>query len=198
MLAEKAPLQSWSPPLDHPVETQEILYFRYHAYRRRQASQLLHVMPREAVRPLYAEARAWAKERGVYDRRDPMTALVRYAELILPLPTFDIWLADRAAHPLSHLEDAAEASHMASETRPGCVDRRSFSARGQTWVAGLHVFRRDDVWRGFISFRREGAVVGEQYYTANVFREEDPQEVAERFADFDEASLWAFLNSALP
>lgn len=196
MLAQKAISSSWTPPLDHPAETREILYFRYHAYRRRQVSKLLHVMPREGIRDLYGKARDWAKEQGCHDPRDPMAGLLRYAESILPLPTFEVWLKDREAHPLGHLEDVSEHASLAGETRPGRVEQRTFSHRGSAWVAALHVFRRHGAWRGFVRFRKEGAE--DSYHTANIFREDTAKEIRERFEEFDEASLGAFLTSALP
>ena len=37
---------------------------RYQTYRVQQARELLRVMPRDAVRPLYRSAHDWAAERG--------------------------------------------------------------------------------------------------------------------------------------
>lgn len=198
MLAEQAPTPSWNPPLDHPVETKEILFFRYHAYRQRQVSQLLHVMPREGVRDLYGKARDWAKSQGVHDSRDPMTALLRYCETILPLPPFEVWLADREANPLGHLEDVSNNGAIGGETRPGRLETRTFEARGSTWMASLHVFRRDGAWRGFVQFSEVRIDEGPRYHTANIFNEDSPSEIRRRFLDFGEPSLTAFLTSVLP
>ena len=110
-MGEQAWPQSWKAPKDSPAETPEVLYLRYHGYRRRQATRLLHVMPREAVRDLYGQAREWAKGRGLHDGQDPMATLVRFAEHLLPLPPFEVWLADREQYPLCHIEDSNEGPH---------------------------------------------------------------------------------------
>ena len=187
--------RSWTPP-EQPVETREVLYLRYHAYRRRQAAQLLHVIPREAVRDLYARAREWAKERGLHDGRDPMASLKKFAEELLPLPTFEVWLADRERFPLCHLEDYTESAHAPRVSRPGKVEEREIGRDGRRWIGSLNVFREGDVWRGFIRFRERGKT--QRYHTANIFREDSATEIRRRFREFDREALGAFLLSVLP
>ena len=58
----------------------------YRAYRRRQAGELLRLLPPDALRPLYKRARAWAREDGGHDLKDPMRTLLRFCEDLLPLP----------------------------------------------------------------------------------------------------------------
>jgi hypothetical protein len=55
---------------------------------------LLSVLPREAVRSLYGQAREWAGQRGEHESKDPMASLRRYCSEILPLPPFHVWAAD--------------------------------------------------------------------------------------------------------
>ena len=129
-MGEQAWTQSWKAPRDHPAETTEVLYLKYHGYRRRQAARLLHVMPREAVRELYGEAREWAQARGLHDIQDPMATLVRFAEHLLPLPPFEVWLADREQYPLCHIEDSNEGPHAASMGAAGTVGRPALQLRG--------------------------------------------------------------------
>lgn len=195
-MAEQATTHSWRAPKDHPAETPEVLYFRYHGYRRRQATRLLHIMPREAVRDLYARARDWARERGLHDGQDPMATLVRFAEHLLPLPPFEVWLADREQYPLCHIEDSSDSPHAATIGPPGRLDDRRFDYAGRSWTVSLHVFRDGAVWRGFLRFRELG--LKRRYHTANIFLEETAREVQRRFREFDRATLGAFLRSVLP
>ena len=195
-MGEQARMQSWQIPKDHPAETTEVLYLRYHGYRRRQSARLLHVMPRDAVRDLYARAREWAQGRGLHDSQDPMATLVRFAEHLLPLPPFEVWLADREQHPLHHIEDANEGPHAPSVGLPGRLEDRRFDYAGRSWIVSLHVFRDGSVWRGFLRFRQRGGT--RRYHTANIFLEETAKEVRRRFREFDRATLGAFLRSVLP
>lgn len=183
-------------PRDGPAETPEVLYFRYYAYRRRHADRLLRLVPREAVRDLYGKARVWAKARGLHDTRDPMATLTRFAEHLLPLPTFEIWLADRQRHPLRHIEDCGRSAHGPAPVRPAKVEERSFDFCGTTWIASLHVFVDGRRWRGFLRFREDGQT--RRYHTAHIFLEETAREVRRSFREFDGAALGAFLRSVLP
>ena len=185
-----------SAPRDAPAETPEVLFFRYHAYRRRQAARLLYVMPREAVRELYGKAREWAKERGLHDTRDPMATLIRFAEHILPLPPLEVWLADRQRNPLHHMEDVGEGPHTAIAARPSKLEDRRFEYGGRQWIASLNVFLDGGMWRGFLRFREPGRT--RWHHTANIFLEETATEVRERFREFDGATLGAFLRSVIP
>ncbi|MGI9627701.1 MAG: hypothetical protein ACR2QM_12750 [Longimicrobiales bacterium] len=194
-LPERTQTGSWTAP-EQPMETGEVLYFRYQAYRRRQAAKLLHVMPREAVRELYGRARSWAKEERVHDTRDPMASLQKYAETLLPLPPFEVWLADRDAFPMGHLEDYSEGPYAPPVGRPGRVDIRHFDHQGRSWTAALNVFREGDVWRGFLEFSEQQEAP--TYKTANIFREDCPRATRLRFHDFEDDELSAFLVSILP
>ncbi|HET9947470.1 MAG TPA: hypothetical protein VFQ22_00965, partial [Longimicrobiales bacterium] len=65
------------------------LLSQYRAYRTRQARRLIQMLPREAVRPLYR--RAIREGFGDESGSDPLGALVRYCESLLPLPPFAEW-----------------------------------------------------------------------------------------------------------
>lgn len=181
---------------EESLETQEILFARYQWYRRRQVARLLHLIPREAIRELYAQARDWAAERGTHDARDPMATLTSFAESLLPLPPFEVWLADRARHPLSHIEDGGDDPRSPMVPHPRRLEDRRFDYGHRSWVASLNVFREGAMWRGFLRFREVGHT--RRYHTANIFLEDTARKVRERFREFDRGTLGAFLRSVLP
>lgn len=185
-----------TPPVDSPSETPEVQYFRYLAYRRRHADRLVRLIPRKAVRELYGKARKWALEHGKHDSRDPMATLTRFAEHLLPLPPFEVWLADRASHPIRHIEDSSAPSPASPLARTAKIEERRFDYEGRTWIASLHVVAADARWRGFLRFRESGRV--RRYHTAHIFLEETAREVRRSFRGFDGAALGAFLRSVLP
>ncbi len=67
---------------------------------------------------------------------------------------------------------------------------------GRRWRATLNLFRRDEAWRGFIVFNPLGEA--ETVRTTDIFREEDPDEIRNRFLGFHNQTLQAFLRSVLP
>lgn len=172
----------------HEVEE---LRQRYASYRRRQATGLVHLMPREAVRPLLRKAR-----RQVGDGEDSLQMLVRFCESLLPLPPFEVWLEDLYAHPEAHLSDVDESAQAPTVQAPTTVEVRGLRYRGQPWTASLRSYRDGGVWRGYIAFADEAA--GLTHRTAPVFCEEDPVTLRERFLSFESPALEAFLRSALP
>ena len=167
----------------------------YGAYRRRHAERLVRMVPREAVRDLYAEARNWAKDAGLHDRSDPMSTLLSFAEHLLPLPTFEVWLSDRAHSPLCHIEDG-EGNDLATPSNPAKVDERRFAYDGRSWHASLHLYPDGERWRGFLQFRGEGDE--RLHHTASILLEETARQVRRSFRGFDGVALGAFLRSALP
>jgi hypothetical protein len=164
---------------------------QYAAYRRRQARGLIRLLPREAIRPLYRRA----LERGGA-AEDPLEALLRLCEQLLPLPPFDTWLEDRRAHATAHLQDLDDSAEAPTAEAPTTVEARRFAFAGNPWIARLRSYREGDRWRGYIAFEDEGA--RRVHRTALIFSEGDPVDVRERFLDFDLAALQAFLRSALP
>ncbi len=189
---------SWQPRVtrtDAPLETPEMLLDRYRYYRRRQVTRLLHLVPRDAIRELYAQARIWADERGLHDPQDPLATLSSFAEHVLPLPPFEVWLADRVRYPLNHIEDGAEEARTGA-THPRRLEARRFDYGGRDWMASLNAFRDGAVWRGFLRFREVGCE--RRHHTANIFLERTAREVRETFREFDEGTLGAFLRAVLP
>jgi len=169
---------------------------RYRAYRSRQAQALVSFLPQEAIRPLYAQARAWAADVGVRIGKDPLATLLLFLQELLPLPPFEVWLRDRAEHLPAHLEEeftSAPAHRRISP--PVTVESRPVSLGESHWRASLSLFRRDEAWRGFISFTPVGEGTGVR--TADIFREEDPEEIRSRFLSFNAHTLQAFLRSVL-
>jgi len=169
---------------------------RYGEYCRRQAQGLVTLLPHDAIRPLYAKARAWAKGAGLGSGKDPLATLLLYLREILPLPPFELWLTDRSEHLEAHLEE--EFTSPPAQRRlppPVTVASRGVPLGDANWRATLHIFRRNEAWRGFISFRHVGE--GAQVRTADIFREEDPEEIRDRFRTLTQPTLQAFLRSVL-
>ncbi len=178
-----------------PAIGAEELRRRYAAYRRRQAAYLVHLMPREAIRPMVRRARARALEESRCSD-DPLEMLVDFCETLLPLPVFEIWRADLDRHPDAHLVDVDGSARAPTAAAPSTVAVRDIVYDGLPWHARLKSFRDGAVWRGFIAFDQpdEGWV----HRTTTVFREDDPMKLRERFMEFQNGALEAFLRSALP
>lgn len=171
---------------------------RYREYRRRQATGLLSLLPEDAVRPLYRHALAWAQALGKGDPRDPLGLLVTFCEEMLPLPPFEVWMADRAAYPAAHLDEAGAgpAGADAPAGDPVTVAVRDLEAHGERWNAELDVRPDGEVWRGHITFRTSDG--SKAHSTGEIFREGEAFAVRERFLEFDDHTLQAFLRSATP
>lgn len=178
------------------VQEDPDLETRYRAYRARQAQALISLLPQEAIRPLYSRARAWAAEMRVSRGKDPLATLLLFLQEIIPLPPMQVWMADRAGHLDAHLEEefASAPAHRRSSP-PVTVASRGLEISGRRCQASLRLFRRDEAWRGFISFRVPGESHGLR--TADIFREEDPEEIRDRFLAFHAGTLEAFLRSIL-
>lgn len=169
---------------------------RYRAYRARQAQAFVSLIPREAIRPLYSRARVWASESGLPAGKDPLATLLLFVEDLLPLPPFQVWMEDRASNLDAHLQEefaSGPAHHRRSS--PVTVASRGLEVGGRRWHASLRLFRRDEAWRGFISFR--AAEDPDVLRTADIFREDDPEEIRSRFLAFHSGTLAAFLRSVL-
>jgi hypothetical protein len=170
---------------------------RYEEYCRRQAKGLVSNLPREAIRPLYAKAREWGRETGREVHKDPLATLLLFIREVLPLPPLDVWSVDRARFLDAHLEEEFESppAHRQSSP-PVVVESRAMELEGERWRASLSLFRRDEAWRGFISFQETGRE--RSVRTGEIFREDDPEEIKDRFLGFHNHTLQAFLRSVLP
>ena len=179
------------PGLEHGLQR------LYQEYRRREAGALLSLLPPEAVRPLYRVAR----ERMATDPHggtdDPLALLVAFVERhLLPLPPFDVWLDDFRTHRSAHLQGLDVDPRAPEPSDPVTVEVRSFRRGDGEWYAGLSLFRRESVWWGFLAFSRgDGVTVAR---TADIFREERPEAIRDRFRSFGADALPAFLRSTLP
>ena len=98
---------------------------RYEAYCAEQAAALPALLPREGVRELYRSARAVVTG----DVADPLALLVARCRELLPLPPFEVWVADYLRDPRPYLEgvDSGTAGPAATTSSPpgGCSRRRS-------------------------------------------------------------------------
>ncbi|MFQ5538306.1 MAG: hypothetical protein ACE5GJ_12740 [Gemmatimonadota bacterium] len=167
---------------------------RYRHYRKRQARRLVHMLPREAVRPLYRKALGLVPDAEA--ATDPLAVLVEFCERILPLPPFAVWRSDVERHPGAYLYDLDDGAGAPTAAAPSPIERRWFRFSGRAWTAVLNAYRDGDVWRGFVSFASGGA--RPPYTTAPIFCEPDPDALRERFQSFDSNALKAFLRSATP
>ena len=125
-----------------------------------------------------------------------MRGLIAYLVDRLPLPTFEVWSADEATHPLEHLV-ARVAAGVATGT-PAIVTRSLVVGTGR-WTVSLHLLPGDPHWYGYVSFRAVSGPEAPAFYrTANVFAEPDPYRIQDSFRAFDAATLEAFLRSVRP
>lgn len=186
-----------SPPTREMVRDDPDLDARYEDYCRRQAKGLVSLLPKEAIRPLYARAREWGRQTGKEVEKDPLATLFLFLREIMPLPPKDVWARDRTANLDAHVREefASPPAHRRSSP-PVTVESRGMEIDGERWRATLNLFRRDEVWRGFIVFNPVGE--SETLRTADIFREEDPDEIRNRFLGFHNQTLQAFLRSVLP
>ena len=192
--ADSAQTRFRTPAADPPAAS--ALRRRYREYRHRQAVGLLELMPREGVRPLYRQAREWAISHGMHESKDPMATLHRFCGELLPLPSFEIWLADYETHRLAHLKAGVAFPHAGESSEPVTVEHREVVQGGDRWHASLDVYRDGDLWRGYLRFHRHSTEA--HVRTGDIFCEEELQDLRERFLSFTSATLAAFLRSVLP
>jgi hypothetical protein len=127
---------------------------------------------------------------------DPLAALLKYCEELLPLPPFEVWREDVARNPEAHLRDLDDSPDAPTAMAPATLEARTVDHAGATWIAHLRSFRDSDAWRGHIAFEQRPS--GTVHRTALIFREAGPAELRERFLSFETDTLQAFLRSALP
>jgi hypothetical protein len=170
---------------------------RYEEYCRRQAKGFVSILPKEAIRPLYAKAREWGRNTGREVEKDPLATFLLFLQDLIPLPPREVWEKDRAENLDAHVKEEFESppAHRRSSP-PVTVESRGMEMDGRRWRATLNLFRRDEAWRGFIVFNPVGE--DESVRTADIFREEDPDAIRNRFLGFHNQTLQAFLRSVLP
>jgi hypothetical protein len=169
------------------------LLTRYGAYRRQQARALLHLMPRDGIRPLYRRA---VRDGFAADANaDPMDMLVAYCETLLPLPPFEVWRDDVLRNPEAYVDDADDVAVVPTSEAPLTQASREFAHGDRRWTAHLRSYRNESGWCGFIAF--EDPLTTQVHRTASIFRESCAEDVHERFASFESSALVAFLRSAL-
>jgi len=191
------PNRTGSDPSPAVVHEDPDLDSRYQEYCLRQAKGLVSLLPKEAIRPLYARAREWGRTTGREVEKDPLATLFLFLQIIIPLPTREVWEADRAKYLDAHVREefASPPAHKRASP-PVTVESRGMELDGQRWRATLNLFRRDEAWRGFVVFNPLGET--ETVQTTDIFREEDPDEIRNRFLGFHNQTLQAFLRSVLP
>jgi len=169
----------------------------YAEYRRREAADLLSLIPREAIRPLYRVAREDVIASGAALPDDPVALLVDWVEhTLLPLPTFAVWLEDYGQYRTGHLGGALPQPEAPDGEAPVTVEVRTFRVGEVEWHASLNLFRREPGWSAFIAFSHGERAP--EARTADIFREDDPALIRDRFLGFGPRALEAFLRSSLP
>ena len=169
---------------------------RYEEYCWQQISLLLEIIPREAIRPLYRRARIWATERGLHESQDPMATLRLFCRDVLPLPPFEVWLLDYQTHRVAHVSPGSGFSPLNEPMEPIAVEFRRLEHNAESWHGTLEVYRGGEVWRGLIRFQRDGEKG--HFHTGEIFREDNLQDLRDRFISFTAPTLSAFLRSTLP
>ncbi len=169
---------------------------RYEEYCRQQVFLLLETIPRDAVRPLYRRARTWATARGIHESKDPMSTLRLFCREVLPLPPFEVWLMDYETHRLAHVSAGLELLPLPEPMEPIAVEFRQVEHEAEAWRGTLEVYQGGGAWRGLIRFQREGEKG--HFRTAEIFREDNLQDLRDRFISFTAPTLSAFLRSTLP
>lgn len=176
--------------------SQEALRARYEAYCAEQAAALPALLPREGLRALYRSARARVSGEVI----DPLALLVARCRELLPLPPFEVWIADYLRDRRPYLEAMESGTAGPVRSAPVTVDLRRVDHAGAAWVASLAVFREPPDWRGYISFHHadDAALARPAHRTADIFVEPSAEDVRRRFRAFSVDTLQAFLRSALP
>jgi hypothetical protein len=167
----------------------------YERYCDRQARELLQLIPREGLRALARRARQeWPPDRAPDDGiDDPLARAVRMARRLLPLPPYPVWVREYVEDRGPFLE-ALGIEDSPARREPVLVEVRSLP---DGWTTGLHLYKREGEWRGFLQFTR-GLETGDVHRTAEIFRGGAPREIRQRFRDYRLATLEAFLRSIRP
>ena len=79
---------------------------------------------------------------------------------------------------------------------PIAVEFRRLEHEAEPWRGSLEVYRGGDAWRGHIGFQRDGEEG--HFRTGEIFRENNLQDLKDRFSSFTALTLSAFLRSTLP
>lgn len=174
------------------------LHVRYRAYCRAQALHFLGLVPREGIRPLYRATLAWAEGPVAAMDETPgaIDLMIRYCQARLPLPTFEVWLKDRRAHPAAHLDMEVDADGDGFAGGHETVEVRTLESGGRSWYATLSLRHNRGAWGGRIVFHTGHD--GRSYRTGEIFREGRADEARSRFMELDDRTLGAFLRSTLP
>jgi hypothetical protein len=172
-----------------------LLLATYRGYRRHQVRELLALVPRDGLRPLYREA-VRSHTDSVDGVKDPLVLISEFAESLLPLPPFRVWCADLLANPEAHLDEPWMAEARPRPSAPLLLGSRVERLGGLLWIVDLLVHHGGEIWRGHLAFRHGDDLC--RYRTGDVFREERLAAVGERFLEFDRSTLEAFLRSVQP
>ena len=186
----------------HHAPPTDALRERYERYRQQQGRDLLPLLPKDGIRALLRQrvtrgAPAMGAEAAPADPSRAMEELAAVCADLLPLPPFDVWLADFRAHRAAHLEHDPHSARgpVGPDGAPVTIAVRAFLYDGEAWTAELVVREDPPEWCGRLHFHRgESEPVAR---TGEIFREPQASLVRARWRHFDDHSLQALLRSAL-
>ena len=133
-------------------------------------------------------------------------ALLAYVLDTLPLPPFEVWLQDFGRNRFEHAVMGARHVARDATSRPVPVDRRLVRHRTRRWSARLELTQDGARWRGCIAFEMaRGASPApperetpDAFRTTEIFVENNPRVIRDRFRSYHEETLRGFLRSVLP
>ncbi len=135
-----------------------------------------------------------------------MAALKAYVIERLPLPPREVWIEDRLRRPLEYLVERDAPAGVTAPVAGEAVELREVEGSGRRWQVGLHMYRGEEHWHGYLAFRSldrstpaGGSVpVRTWYRTAAIFSDADPYRIRSTFEGYESETLRAFLRSVLP
>ena len=168
---------------------------RYARYRETQGKELLNVIPREGIRSLIRHLRKHGHP-PPSPGGDTLTWLADQCAALLPLPTFEVWARDfYRARPEYEGQPGPPLAPATGDGEAVTVEVRPLDHADRKWMAALAIRRMDRQWVGHIRFHPPGEA--RVFTTGDIFREDSPVAVRERFRSFDAHTLGAFLRSSL-
>jgi len=166
----------------------------YHAYRIRQGRLLAALVPREAIRPLYRQARSNPVDGEPSPADGELERLAAHCASLLPLPPFDMWLEDLRSFPAGHMEDMDASTAGSTVYRPLTLAVGEIQVGEEEWRVRFRVFMERGLWHAFLRFDLETRT--ECCWTAVLFHEPTLRDLRARFDELDGATFEAFLRSA--
>jgi hypothetical protein len=197
-------MESGARPGQRSAAPTDALRQRYERYRQQQGRDLLPLIPREGIRALLRHRversrpiQGWGNGSDELEPDFAMEELAAVCADLLPLPPFEVWLADFRSNRAAHLENdgSGRRGPVGPDGAPVTIAVRSFLHDGEAWTAELVVREDPPDWCGRLHFHRGGTEPLAR--TGEIFRDAQASLIRERWRRFDDRSLEALLRSAL-